>query len=112
MIPTINEDGDRVLVDIFSYKCLNKKYQNGDVVISHSPTNLDKNVCKRICAVEGESVYFQGRKITIPKSHVWLLGDNADNSNDSRNYGPISTGLLIGRAIGKLNFSIPPYSRL
>jgi len=37
--------------------------------------------------------------IQVPKGHVWIEGDNADNSTDSRNYGPIPIGLVRGRAM-------------
>ena len=38
----------------------------------------------------------------VPKGHVWLLGDNPDESIDSRHYGPVPIGLIQGKAICKL----------
>lgn len=33
--------------------------------------------------------------MTIPMGHVWLAGDNYNNSNDSRMYGPMPIGKLL-----------------
>ena len=33
----------------------------------------------------------------IKRGHVWLEGDNKNNSSDSRNYGQVPYGLLRGR---------------
>ena len=40
--------------------------------------------------------------ITIPKGHVWLQGDNKPASLDSRAYGPVSLGLVLGRVAWKI----------
>ena len=79
------------------------------------------DVCKRILAVEGERVvttkgrgFFQEVvRTTVPSGHVWLAGDNVDNSTDSRNYGPVPIGLLQGRVFVKLGPTfIPPFTRI
>lgn len=38
----------------------------------------------------------------VPIGHVWLEGDNKNNSQDSRNYGPVPLGLIQSRAILKI----------
>ncbi|XP_029411063.1 mitochondrial inner membrane protease subunit 1 isoform X3 [Nannospalax galili] len=40
--------------------------------------------------------------IKVPRGHVWLEGDNLQNSTDSRYYGPIPYGLIRGRIFFKL----------
>ena len=37
-------------------------------------------------------------KITVPENHCFVLGDNRNNSHDSRDYGPVPLAALIGRA--------------
>ena len=34
---------------------------------------------------------------------MWLLGDNPSNSRDSRHYGPVPMGLIIGKAVFRFN---------
>jgi signal peptidase I len=38
----------------------------------------------------------------VPKGHVWLQGDNAYNSTDSRHYGPIPYALIQGKVFYRI----------
>lgn len=42
------------------------------------------------------------RTIIVPRGHVWLEGDNSDNSMDSRYYGPVPMGLIQSRVFCRL----------
>lgn len=71
--------------------------------MSKKPNDPKVLVCKRVKAVYGDTVrtgYFS--TLTIPRGHVWLEGDNTQHSIDSREYGPIPMGLVIGRVIMKV----------
>lgn len=91
----------------------------GDVVLAYSPIELNKRICKRLIAEEGDIVQvpmdgsaLQGTTLIvslnfnlyrfivlfqIPDGHVWLEGDCPKVSRDCRDYGPIPKALLHGR---------------
>uniref|UniRef100_A0A7N5KCS9 Inner mitochondrial membrane peptidase subunit 1 n=1 Tax=Ailuropoda melanoleuca TaxID=9646 RepID=A0A7N5KCS9_AILME len=53
--------------------------------------------CIAHCAFE-----YVGGVVMVPTGHVWLEGDNLQNSTDSRYYGPIPYGLIRGRIFFKI----------
>lgn len=62
-----------------------------------------KTYCKRIKGIQYDSIltrYPYPREVVhIPRNHVWVEGDNAFHSIDSNNFGPISNGLVVGKAV-------------
>lgn len=42
---------------------------------------------------------------TVPEGQYWMMGDNRDQSRDSRDIGPVPRALILGRAVG-VAFSI------
>lgn len=107
MKPTINANSlsDLVLTEHISTKL--RLLKKSDIVIARSPKDPRITICKRITALEGDMVVSdvkinQEKIIKVPQGHVWLLGDNMDHSMDSRSYGPVPYGLILGRVCYKL----------
>jgi mitochondrial inner membrane protease subunit 1 len=107
MLPTFNTDGDVVLVEFWTKKT--NALKAGDVVVAKSPTNPKQTVCKRIAALEGQIVtvepqnaFQQVRHHVVSQGHVWLQGDNLNNSTDSRSYGAVPLALVRGRVFYKM----------
>ncbi|KAJ8922697.1 hypothetical protein NQ315_007730 [Exocentrus adspersus] len=100
MEPTIVSD-DILLTEHISV--IRQRISRGDVIIAKCPTNPKQQICKRVIGLPGDKIKvgFASSQI-VPIGHVWLQGDNAGNSTDSRNYGPVPQGLIRSRAICKV----------
>lgn len=105
MLPTLNEMGDVVLVDKLSPRFSSlRPIRRGDIVIADSSYRRDFTVCKRVIALEGDTVHMPGHRasVQVPQGHVWLEGDNPHNSVDSRSYGPVPAALIRGRVSARI----------
>ncbi len=60
--------------------------KRNQIIIAKSPVKPELDICKRIIHLQGEQVH----GIKIPPNHVWIEGDNKDNSFDSRDHGKIN----------------------
>ncbi len=101
--------------------------ERGDIVVFNAPvSSADKPYIKRVVGLEGETVeirnngvyidgqlidepYLEGAatfcsggrdcgEVEVPQGSVFVLGDNRDNSQDSRVFGPVSVDSIIGKA--------------
>uniref|UniRef100_A0A182PSM6 IMP2-like protein n=1 Tax=Anopheles epiroticus TaxID=199890 RepID=A0A182PSM6_9DIPT len=59
---------------------------------------------RRMDVMEDEVTHAEPRTsiVTVPRGHLWIEGDNVQNSSDSRNYGPVPIGLVKSRAVCRL----------
>lgn len=118
MVPTLVQ-GDRVLVNRFTYRFGDPR--RGDVVVFQSPLSTDDYI-KRVVAVGGDTVavrdgrlYVNGAsqdepylndelmaddfaEVTVPPGACFVMGDNRNNSGDSRVFGPIPKDTILGKA--------------
>jgi signal peptidase I len=122
MIPTL-EVHDRVLVNKLSYSL--HPVHRGDVVVFTRSAAVEpsiKDLIKRVIGLPGETVaahdghvFVNGLQLnesylapgtlttdfsarTVPAHAYWVMGDNRNNSTDSRVFGPILSKQIVGRA--------------
>ncbi|PGH05157.1 hypothetical protein AJ80_08393 [Polytolypa hystricis UAMH7299] len=110
MFPTLDIRGEAVLVSKF-YK-YGKSIQVGDMVVIRHPFFLHSHAGKRVVGMPGDFVLKnapfkdgvgkgEDLMIQVPEGHVWLTGDNLPWSRDSREYGPVPLGLVIGKVVAR-----------
>jgi mitochondrial inner membrane protease subunit 1 len=93
MLPSLASN-NIILFNTFE-KPFNQQFKVGDVVLIDCWN--DGYITKRILALPETT--FETRyaeKMYIPKNHVWIEGDNKENSFDSRHYGPVPIHLISG----------------
>jgi signal peptidase I len=118
MVPTIAVN-DRVLA-----AKLRGAIKSGDIVVFADPTGEHAHLIKRVIATAGQTVdlreghvFVDGKRldepytkglptmslsptvqypVTVPRDHVWVMGDNRTNSADSRIYGPVALSDMQG----------------
>lgn len=99
MEPTF-ENGDYLIVDELSYNLSDPKV--GDVIIFRPPMDQSKFYIKRIVGLPGDIIDVNGQKTTLKDNEYFVIGDNRDNSSDSRKWGPLPEDLIVGRALLRL----------
>lgn len=99
MEPTF-DSGDYLIVDELTYRF--SEPQKNDVVIFKYPLDPSKFFIKRIIGLPGETIHFEGRKITLGEKEYFVMGDNRPNSSDSRKWGALKEDFLVGKAFLRL----------
>ncbi len=83
MNPTL-KDGQVVLVD------RNAEIKVGDIVVAKHPVEQNSEVIKRVGRINEKGNYF-------------LVGDNLEDSNDSRHFGAVTREYIKGKVVARLN---------
>jgi signal peptidase I len=122
MLPRLH-DGERIFVNKFVYKF--ESINRGDIVVFWYPNDPSKSFIKRVIGLPGETVsirdgivYVNGEPLDEPyldssfhaqrdslspvyvKPHYYfVMGDNRDASNDSRQWGLVPEKYVYGKAI-------------
>ena len=60
---------------------------------------------KRITALPGDNVFYQGSTYHLGADEYFVEGDNRQHSTDSREYGPIARKDILGKVWG--NYPLP-----
>ena len=132
MIPTL-QIGDRIIVNKLVYRFHPPHFY--DIIVFTAPPSADggkgDDFVKRVIGTPGDvitihdgKVYRNGRELCepfvhrpirgflrttkVPSGHLFVLGDNRNNSYDSRVWGFLDTRLVIG----EVTVIISPFSRL
>jgi len=113
---------DRIIVSKISYRL--HQPERGDIVVFKYPLDTKRDFVKRLIAKSGETVEVRDSKLYInnelvpekylpeglvikgdygpeqvPEGSYFMMGDNRNNSDDSRIWGFLPKDLVIGKAV-------------
>jgi signal peptidase I len=119
MEPTLYE-GEYLLISKQTHKIW--PLERGNVVVFHYPRDFKKNYIKRIIGLPGEKIELRDGKLyvnseftpepwvvdqtqgtfgqwSLGEDEYFVMGDNRNNSSDSRAWGPVKSQYIIGKAL-------------
>lgn len=121
MLPTL-QTGERLLIDKVTYRL--RAPHRGDVIVFRYPKDPSQYYIKRVVGLPGDEVHISGGLLyingsviheeytagpisrdygpyTVPADSFFVLGDNRNNSEDSRStgVGAVPRDLIVGRAL-------------
>lgn len=119
ILPGEDREGERIVYPF-------NPPERGDIVVFTPPVRSSKPYIKRVIALPNEMVsvrdgfvYIDGERleepyidgpitgcgtqrqcdpVTVQEGEVFVLGDNRENSSDSRSFGPVDVDSIIGKA--------------
>src|SRR6266487_2084405 len=121
MMPSL-DDQERIFINKFVYRL--EAIQRSDIVVFRYPRDPAKSFIKRVIGVAGDHVriedgrvYLNGKmlaedyvprayedersypEIVVPADSYFVLGDHRSLSNDSRDFGPVESSYIYGKAV-------------
>ena len=121
MMPSL-DDQERIFINKFVYRI--ESIQRGDIVVFRYPRDPQKSFIKRVIGVAGDhvrivdghvllngkmlvedyvpTVYQDDRsysEVTVAPDSYFVLGDHRSLSNDSRDFGPVDSSYIYGKAV-------------
>src|SRR6266567_815538 len=121
MMPSL-DDQERIFINKFVYRL--EAIQRGDIVVFRYPRDPAKSFIKRVIGVAGDRVriedgrvYLNGKMLAedyvprayedersypetvVPTDSYFVLGDHRSLSNDSRDFGPVGSNYIYGKAV-------------
>jgi signal peptidase I len=121
MMPGL-DDQERIFVNKFVYRL--EPISRGDIIVFRYPRDPSKSFIKRVIGVAGDriridsgQVYVNNKPLdedyvapayeddrsypetVVPTHCYFVLGDHRNMSNDSRDFGPVSSSYIYGKAV-------------
>lgn len=121
MMPGL-DDQERIFVNKFVYRL--EPISRGDIVVFRYPRDTSKSFIKRVIAISGDHVRIDGGQVyvnnepleedyvapayeddrsypdtIVPPHSYFVLGDHRNMSDDSRDFGPVNSSYIYGKAV-------------